>query len=100
MTIADFVMLLHSYLVKEDTWERIDGITYDGDPDSFKVDLAWSDEDDNEIFVLYSVYLCSNGEVCWELHSEDKIYAISTIVCKDVVDIEWAWKQICRNRNS
>ncbi len=76
-----------------DLEDYLEGISYDGDPDSFKLDLYYEDVTNGDTY-LFEVHLFSDGEVCFSIIEGDAdkwSYAPMEII-HIISEIEKAWK--------
>lgn len=76
-----------------DIEDYLDGISYDGDPDTFKLDLFYEDTMNGDTY-LFEVHLFSDGEIYFSIKegAADKWSYTPIEIIHIVSEIEKVWK--------
>lgn len=76
-----------------DLEENLQGISYDGDEESFKLDLFYNDDTNDDIY-FFEVHLFSNGEIYFSIieGEADKWSYTPMEIIHIISEIEKAWK--------
>jgi hypothetical protein len=89
MKLSDVLNILSDI----DLEDNLEGISYDGEPDSFKLDISYNDITNDDMY-FFEVHLLPGGEIFFSIiEGEDEKWSYTPIEIIHIVsEIEKVWK--------